>query len=115
MKKLHHINKGLIITNIVLGFTIYLGLLFLIPLGVLQIIMTINMIINEKKLNKGISNLLTIYCINTTSVLIVLFFIYTSFIPSNEGLLLAVILISILLAFLHLYITSLINKMLNSQ
>lgn len=110
MKNLYQINKTLVITNIVLGFTIYLGLLFLIPLGIAQIIMGIYMIYNEKKLTKKISKLLTFYILTSTSVLISLFFIYTSFFTNGDGLFILIMIISILLAFLHLYITYLINN-----
>lgn len=114
MKNLHNINKTLVIINIVLGFTIYLGLLFLIPLGIAQIIMAIVMIANEKKLTKEIYNLLTVYCIITTVILIGFFFIYTSFLPNNEGLFLIMMIVSVLLAFLNLYITSLVDVMLKT-
>ncbi|WP_290702111.1 hypothetical protein [Lacinutrix sp.] len=115
MKNIHNINKGLIITNIILGFTIYFGLLFLIPLGISQIIMAIRMVIDEKKLTKEITSLLTIYCISSTLVLIILFFMYTTLIPGSEGLFLLIMIISVLLAFLHLYITYLVKEMITNK
>ncbi|WGD33736.1 hypothetical protein [Olleya sp. YS] len=114
MKNLYNINKTLIIINIILGFTIYLGLLFLIPLGIVQIIMAMVMIANEKKITKEIYNLLSVYCITTTVILIGFFFMYTSFLPSNDGLFLIMMIVSVLLAFLNLYITSLVDVMIKT-
>lgn len=113
MKKIHQINKGLIITNVVLGFTIYLGLLFLIPLGIAQIIMTFILFKNKSKLTKEISTLLLNYVIFTTIVLIIFLLIYFSIITSKEELVIALMVISVILAFFHLYITSLVNKIIN--
>jgi len=112
MKNLYHINKVLIIINIALGLTIYLGLLFLIPLGIVQIIMSIIIAYNEKKLTKEIRSLFNTYSITSSLILIGILFMYCKFIPDNHLLIYIGLATSILMAFLHLKITYLIHKML---
>ncbi len=109
MKHLYQINKVLIIINLILGLTIYLGLLFLIVLGIAQIIMSVIIAYNEKQLTKEVSTLYNIYALTTVSILVIFLLMYCAFIPSSSILIFSMIAISIIIAFLHLRITYLIK------
>lgn len=114
MKYLFQINKVLIIVNIILGFTIYLGLLFLIPLGIIQIIMAFIIAFNKGKLNKKTMFLFKTYCIITGSVLIGLLSMYMDYI-TNQAFLFCLLGVSIVLAFMHLKITHMIFQTLQKN
>ncbi len=111
MKELHKINKILIIINIILGFTIYAGLLFLILLGIVQILMSLIIAYNRKQLNNYTMILFSIYTVVTTSILIGILLTYYEFVPITETLFVLGLSISITMAFLHLKITYLIQKL----
>ncbi len=111
MKNLYKINKFLIITNIVLGFTIYAGLLFLIPLGIIQIMMSLIIAFNRKQLNNDTMILFRIYTVVSTGILTGIILMYFEFIPITNTLFVLGLSVSIIMAFLHLKITHLIQKL----
>ena len=109
MKNLYLINKWLIIINTVLYITVYLGLIFQILLGAIQVIMAIIIAFNITKLTKRAKRLFQIYSITTITFLLLFL---TDYIKLNNDLyeLITWIIIPQTLAFLHLYITYLIYK-----
>jgi len=115
MKNIHQINKVLVIINVILGFTIYFGLLFLILLGIAQIFMSVIIAFNRKKLTKEINLLFNIYVSITTLIITSFFFMSFEFIPNQEGAIYLILFISVGMAFLHLKITHMINKKLMYQ
>ena len=114
MKHIHKINKILIIINLILGLTIYFGLLFLIPLGIVQIIMSVIIAFYYRKLTNVIRLLLIIYCSITALVLISLLYMYLKS-NDNQGLFILSMCISVGLAFLHLKITYMIDKIVKPR
>lgn len=110
MKKLYQINKVLVIINIILGFTIYFGLLFLIPLGITQLIMSLIIAYNKKDLSNDISILFSVYIVITSIILLCILCNYLGYIHFDDSIFYLGMGTSILMAFLHLYITYLIQK-----
>lgn len=108
------INKWFIIINIILYITVYLGLIFQILLGAVQVVMAIIIAFNFSKLIKRIKRLFIIYSIATIVFLVVFF---TGYLKSNNDLyeLIAWVIIPQTLAFLHLYITFLIHKNIQNE
>ena len=113
MKALYHINKWLVIVNAFLFIIPSLGLIFLILLGFVQIIMALAIGFSIEKYNKDIKFKFISYAILTILVLSLL--LYTSNEASQSvlnfnSIVIPIIVISILLAFLHLHITYIITK-----
>jgi len=111
MRNLFYINSVLVSINIVLGFTIFLGLYFLIILGVAQVLMSLIIAYNKKQLTKDIRYLFTIYTVITITILTGVLLMYLNPIPTSYTLLYLGLITSVTMAFLHLYITFLINKL----
>ncbi|MEP1490250.1 MAG: hypothetical protein ABJL44_06515 [Algibacter sp.] len=106
MKYLYQTNKWLIIINTILFLSPYIGLLFLILLGTIQVIMALISIPKFPKLDKNGKIKFIIYLVLTTIILTTLF---TKGSWNNSVGKICVI-SSILLAFLHLNITYLLSK-----
>ena len=101
MKNLFNINKWFVIITLVLYLTFFLGALFQMVLGVVQILMSIYILTKLKNLNYYLKLLFSIYCILTSIVLILIFTVSVS-----HNLIVAVYLvIPMLIAFFHLFIT----------
>ncbi|WP_308993847.1 hypothetical protein QLS71_010100 [Mariniflexile litorale] len=113
MKHLYLTNKWLLIINAVLFIIPYFGLLFLIILGIIQLIMCVVVIGKFNMLNKSGKTQLIVYSIITSSILILTMLSYNDDLYFNDTLFIFVIITSILLALLHLNITYLLYK--NSQ
>lgn len=111
MKNVFHLNRALVIINVVLGFTIYLGLLFLIPLGIIQIIMSFTIYNYRHGFTKQIKTLFKTYVIITSIILIGILLILFDITSINQGVIYCGLLTSIIMAFLHLKITYLIYEL----
>lgn len=101
MKRLYNVNKWLVIITILLYLTLYLGMLFQMVLGVGQVLMSLYMLYNYNKLEKQIKFLFNIYLVSVVTILSVIAFgkiISTGFITIH-------LIIPMLIAFFHLYIT----------
>jgi|GEM_PF-2634447 len=114
MKNLFKVNRVLIITNIVLGLTIYLGLLFLIPLGIAQVIMSVIIYNNLKQYNQQIKNQFIIY-VSITSIILIGIVLSSLDVIDIKYFFIHGMTISIIMAFLHLNITYLIFKTSTNQ
>jgi len=110
MKNLFLVNRLLVIINIILGFTIYFGLLFLILLGAVQIIMSIIIASSNKTYNTKIKTLFNTYALITTSILVGICLMSLEIIPISAGIFYFGMGSSIIMAFLHLNITHLIYQ-----
>ena len=110
MKNLHKTNRALMIITGVLYLTIYLGLIFQIALGTIQVIMTIYMLFHFSTYNRKVKQLLKIYTFLTTIVLTLIFTNYYANTHNDFYQILLWAVIPLSLAFLHLYITYLIQK-----
>lgn len=113
MKYLYHINKWLVIINALLFIIPMIGFLFLIILGALQILMTIVITYNINKLNTSGKTQFVVYILFTSIILILTRITYNERLYFNDATLIIVLIISILLAFLHLNITYLLYKTQN--
>jgi len=111
MEKLYLINKVLVIINVILGFTIFLGLYFLIILGIAQILMSLIIAYNKKQLTEAITQMFNTYSIITAIILTGILLMYCKIIPSVDLLVYIGLIVSVIMAFLHLYITYLIHKL----
>ncbi|WP_136465086.1 hypothetical protein [Flagellimonas onchidii] len=101
MTKLYKINLVFVILTLVLYLTVYLGLLFSIVLGGVQVIMSLIMLYNFKKLSETNKVLFIIYLIPTATILVLIA-------TDNYGdinYIMKFAVIPMMLAFLHLYIT----------
>lgn len=109
MENLYNINKWLIIITLLLYFTFWGGIMAQIVLGAIQIIMSISIMIHFTKQLKIVKTLFIIYVITTVSIILLLRIIFNK---GNGGLELAFlwILLTMLLAIFHLYITYKIHK-----
>lgn len=109
MENLYNINKWLIIITLLLYFTFWGGIMAQIVLGAIQIIMSISIMIHFTKQLKIVKTLFIIYVITTVSIILLLRIISNK---GNGGLELAFlwILLTMLLAIFHLYITYKIHK-----
>jgi hypothetical protein len=105
MKKLYTINKWLIIINTLLFIVPFFGLLFLIVLGGAQVTMAIIVAVNYTTLNKNRRIKFIIYSILTSIILITTQLTFDEGLINNSVAFFTVIIISVLLAFLHLNIT----------
>ncbi len=106
MKTLHKLNKRLVIVTLLLYFTIYLGALFQIVLGSVQILMSLYLVTKFKMFNNDVKTLLSIYLLLTS---IILYIIYKGGIE-NDLQLIVYLIIPMVLAFLHLFITYKISR-----
>jgi hypothetical protein len=106
MKRLHNINKWLMLITLLLYITLCLGMLFQMVLGVGQVLMSFYMLYNYNKLEKQTKFLFNIYLVLVVTILSVIAFgtiISTGFITTH-------LVIPMLIAFFHLYITYKIQK-----
>ena len=103
MKTLYKINLILIITNVILGFTIYLGLLFMIITGICQVLMYIIYLIKWKDISKELKTSFIIYE-TTTIITLILFSIGTQY-HSGNFLIPVSMITSAMLAFYFLYLS----------
>ena len=104
MKNLYEINKWLIISTLLLYFTFWGGILAHIILGAIQLIMSISIIIHFKKQSKIVRTLFTTYVITTITITI----LFRTLKNNGDGGLDFIFLwmiITMLLALFHLYIT----------
>jgi len=101
MKKLYEINKWLVITTLLLYLTIYLGMLFQMVLGVAQVIMSIYILTNYNNLKRETKSLFTIYLVLTVIVVSII----ASGMITSSGFIIVHLIIPMLIAFFHLYIT----------
>lgn len=109
-RSLYKLNRNMIICNAVLFLTVYFGMLFLMVLGLFQIIASINIACELKKFTSKVKKLFIVYSAITITFLILI--ATTSLMTSNNDFVqfLFWLLIPVSLAFLHLYITYLIQK-----
>jgi len=111
MKKLFKLNRILVITNLILFITIYLGMIFLMVLGAFQIVMSIIILFNFSILSKTTKVLFSTYLLFTSIELILLTLILNDYINiSRDYLPLFLFIIPSLLALLHFYTTYLIKQ-----
>lgn len=110
MKNLFKINKVLVIINIILFIIPYFGLLFLMVLGASQVIMSFVIGYNLKQLNKKTELLFTIYSLTAVFILLNFFFMNLGFTPNNAPNIVISMILSVVMAFLHLKITHMIYK-----
>lgn len=110
MKYLYLINKWLIIINALLFIIPFYGLMFLTILGSAQVIMALIIAFNFSKLNKSGKTQFIIYSIITIIVLFTVQCIDSIFTNVHHYVHKACLIVSVLLAFLHLNITYLLYK-----
>jgi len=103
MKNLYIINKWLVILTLALYITINYGMLFQIVLGSIQVLMGIYILSNYNSLNKKTKSLFNLYMLLTIVILSLIF--YGNVDDGGIWWLLIYLVIPMLLAFLHLYIT----------
>lgn len=103
MKKLYQINKWSVITTTALYLTFWGGILAEIVLGLIQIIISLYIIYRFHKLNRKIMTLFVIYIIATIGSV-------TFFSAINFKHIFMWVIVSMSLAFFHLYITFKIHK-----
>jgi hypothetical protein len=101
MKNLYRTNKWLIIINLLLYLTIYFGMIFQIFLGAVQVLMSIYIFTKYNSLDKRIKPLFIAYVVLTVIILSLI----TSGLIVNTGFITVYLIIPMLLAFFHLYIT----------
>ena len=106
MKKLFKINKWLVIITLVLYLTFYLGALFQIVLGTIQIVMSLFIITKFNQLSKELKILFIIYCFAACAILFLLFTNYVN----HELWIILFLIIPMLISLFHLYITFKISK-----
>ncbi|MFG6685637.1 hypothetical protein ACGK9U_03580 [Mariniflexile sp. HNIBRBA6329] len=115
MKYLYQINKWLILINLLLFIIPIYGFMFLILTGVIQIVLAVVIAFNINKLEANGKILFLIYIVFTSIIL------FLTFITHNEKLyfgnitFIVVMVISLLLALLHLKITYLLFKKANHE
>ena len=104
MTNLYEINKWLIIATTLLYFTFWGGIIAHMILGAIQVIMSISIIVHFNKQTKMVRTLFISYVITTVSILVLFRIIDYN---SDGGLELIFIwmIITMLLALFHLYIT----------
>ncbi len=101
MKNLYNVNKWLVIITLLLYLTIYFGMIFQIVLGITQVLMSIYILSKYNGLEKKTKLLFKIYMTLTITVLSII----GSGVIANTGFILIYLVIPMLLAFFHLYIT----------
>lgn len=101
MKNLYNVNKWLVIITLLLYLTIYFGMIFQIVLGITQVLMSIYILSKYNGLEKKTKLLFKIYMTLTITVLSII----GSGVIANTGFIAIYLVIPMLLAFFHLYIT----------
>ena len=113
-RSLYKLNRNLMICNAILFLTIYFGMLFLMVLGLFQVVASIIIACEFKKFTLKVKQLFIMYSSVTLAFLtvIVTSIVTTNFMNSSNDFLqfLMWLLAPLSLAFLHLYITYLIQK-----
>ena len=109
-KSLYKLNRNLMITNAVLFLTVYFGMIFLIFLGLFQVISSLIIAFDFKKLTSKSKQLFISYAVLTISYFIIM--LVTDYMRSNNDFIqfLTWIFIPVLLSFLHLNVTYLMHK-----
>lgn len=110
MKYLHFTNKWFLIINLLLFIIPTYGLLFIIITGIIQVFLGIIIAFNISKLNKNGKLLFLTYSISTLTILVLTYITYGEKLYFNNTIFIIVMVISILLAILHLKITHLLYK-----
>lgn len=105
MKYLHQTNKWLIIINVILFIIPYFGLMFLVLLGASQVLMSIIIAANYSKLERNGKTKFIYYSILSIIILIITQLSFNDRLFYNDTIFVIVIIISVILAFLHLNIT----------
>ncbi len=103
MKTLYKINLILIIINVILGFTIYLGLLFMIITGLCQVVMYIIYLIKWKDIAQGLRTPFIRY--GTIMAITLILFSLGMYYGSDHFLIPVTMITSGLLAFYFLYLS----------
>ena len=107
-KTLHTTNKIFFFTTLVLYFTLYLGMIFQIVLGVTQILLAIFLLINFSKLNKTTKNRIKSYWIFVLISTIAMYFNHKY--GNDIGNFIFIFLIPMLIATYFYYLTANINN-----
>ena len=109
-KSLFQLNRNLMITNAVLFLTVYFGMIFLIVLGLFQVVSSLIIASDFRKLTSKSKQLFITYSVLTISYFIIM--LVTDYMRSNNDFIqfLTWIFIPVLLSFLHLHITYLMHK-----
>lgn len=109
MRKLYDINKWSSKITLLLYFTFWGGIMAQTLLGVLQIVMSVYILVHFNQLSRIIKTLFITYIIATIST-IGLFKITSNNGGEGLGLMFICIIVSMILAIFHLYITYKIKK-----
>ena len=104
MKKLYDLNKWSIIITLLLYFTFWGGIMAQVVLGAIQILMSLYILAHFRKLSKVTKALFITYAIITISIT-GLFRIMSNNGGEGLGLMFVFIIVSMLLAIFHLYVT----------
>ncbi|WP_299125616.1 hypothetical protein [uncultured Winogradskyella sp.] len=104
MKHFYQINSSLIPITILLWFTFWGGMIAQTVLGIVQVAMSVSIMVHFKKLSKSIQILFTVYVILTISIIMLYRQIGNNGHGGIEHMFLFII-VTLLLAFFHLYIT----------
>lgn len=104
MKSLYNINSWSILITVLLIFTFWGGIIALPILGIIQIALSLRIIEESKSLNGFIKKLFISYIITTAASILLIKYINQYYFNQLEIMFLWVI-ISIALAFFHLFIT----------
>jgi hypothetical protein len=114
-RSLYKLNRNLMICNAVLFLTVYFGMLFLVVLGLFQVVSSLIIACELKNFTSKIKRLFIMYSTITTVFLILI--VTTDFMYSYNDFIqfLTWILLPVALAFLHLYITYLIQNNENTR
>lgn len=114
MKKIYQINGWLIPITILLWFTFWGGILSQIVLGIVQVVMSLSIMVQFKKLSKNIQSLFMVYVILTISIILFYWQITNN---GNGGieLMFTFVIVTLILALFHLYITFKIRNYENSN
>lgn len=110
MKNLYLINKWLIILNAVLFIIPAYGLLFLIVLGISQLILALIILINFNILNRNGKIQFIVYTTITIIDLTIIKLMFNDRLEQSNIVMISILITSILLAFLNLNITYIIYK-----
>jgi hypothetical protein len=110
MKYLYQPNKWLVIINIILFIIPYLGLMFLVLLGASQVLMSIIIVSNYSKLERNIKAKFICYSFLSLIILITTKLSFNDRLYYNNTIFIIVMLISVILALLHLNITHQLYK-----
>ncbi|WP_225037020.1 hypothetical protein [Winogradskyella sp. SM1960] len=104
MKYLYDINKWLIIITALLYLTFWGGIMAQVILGAIQIIMSISILVHFSEQPKLVKRLFVIYILATISI-VFLFIIMTQNLNGGFELVFLWLIITMMLAIFHMYIT----------